>query len=200
MLKDNSYKEKKKFLQLEWSWNEMQKQLYWSEAGSFRQSSPSWPFPVAPKFSASWTVTLSIPGDNHLISTSDFRTAGSTLGKDSFSLLTSQEPSSFPNQLKRKNRRAPVRSREKKTDVTRVPGAGYSAPQGSGNPVLMIPKCSSSPQSVLWPLNLRALSESLLSSAHVVLPLSCPCLYTDSEDNGRKIKPSLSPARKWQTF
>ena len=120
----------------------MQKQLYWSEVGSFRRLSPSRPFPVAPKFSASSTVTLSIPGDNHLISISDFRTAGFTLGKDSFSLLTSQEPSSFPNQLKRKNRRAPVRLREKKTDVTCVPGAGYSAPHGSGNPVLMILKCS----------------------------------------------------------
>ena len=66
-------------------------------------------FPVAPKLSPSWIVTLSTPDDSHLISTSDCRTAGFTLGKDSFSLLTSQESSSFPNQLKRKNRRVPVR-------------------------------------------------------------------------------------------
>lgn len=71
-------------------------------------------FPVALKLSPSWTVTLSTSDDNHLISTSDCYTAGFTLGKDSFSLLTSQEPISFPNQLKMKNRRAQCNSEKRK--------------------------------------------------------------------------------------
>lgn len=63
-------------------------------------------FPIVLRLSPSWTVTLSPSDDNHLISTSHCRLDGFTLGKDSLSLLTSQETFSFPNQLKRKNRRA----------------------------------------------------------------------------------------------
>lgn len=72
--------------------------------------------------SPSWTVTPSPSDDNHLISTSDCRTAAFTLGKDSFSLLTSQEPISFPNQLKRKNRRAQCDRGKRKLFWLAAPG------------------------------------------------------------------------------
>lgn len=71
-----------------------------SERGSFWQLLSSQPAPCGSEALSLLHCDLSTSDDNHLISTSDFHVAGFTLGKDSFSLLTSQEPISFPQPIK----------------------------------------------------------------------------------------------------
>lgn len=106
MFKDNNDK-KKKFPSLRMkSGRDAEAAVLSLKLVNLNSRFPPSQFPIALKCSPSWTVTLSTSDDNHLISTSHSRTTGFTLGKDSFSLLRSQEPISFPNQLKRKNRRA----------------------------------------------------------------------------------------------
>lgn len=106
---------------------------------NFNGGSPLHVLLIVLRLSLSWTVTLSPSNDNHLISTSHCRLDGFTLGKDSLSLLTSQETFSLPNQLKRKNRRAQCnRWKENSSDMWHL--LGHLAPCGPKNQVVTILK------------------------------------------------------------
>lgn len=102
---------------------------------NFNGGSPLRVLLIVLRLSPSWTVTLRPSDDDHLISTSHCRLDGFTLGKDSLSLLTSQETFSLPNQLKRKNRRAPCnRWKENSSDMWHL--LGHFAPGGPKNQVV----------------------------------------------------------------